>query len=411
MFYNIGRRTPSALTKYRIDDLISIDEGWAIHRNKDSFTVYKGWADEGLKRKVEQQDFSAEYGVYVIIHRTKDRIDVYRDNHNNAPQVIGDDAFGNDLNLINNCQDDAHPYRKFSCTPITQHAYWDIYTSTVKLEDNNEIKDWHKDIIKTIKFNSLTLDQCVEAVTEHISKRLKKFFKQYGHKKTIIRPTGGYDACAIASIALKNNFPIEVHKPFNNIDLADREELLLEMSDIEKYPKYESYQVTKYMPNTNVLLGAMDSYIMSEPWYFPGLYKELYDQLIIYKDSYSYHHIFEHSDTEDFNTNNKIQMIKESFNPNRGEAIWKFAQMTMNNLAEWHWKDQLVCVPYRDFYVTSLMLQVHEQFIPTMIMDKALQRKIIETNCPDLLPALNKSSKDRLLPKNLPDHTKKYFAN
>ena len=71
MFYNIGQRTPSALTKYRIDDLISIDEGWAIHRNKDSFIIYKGWADEGLQRKVEQQYFSAELGVYVIIHRTR----------------------------------------------------------------------------------------------------------------------------------------------------------------------------------------------------------------------------------------------------------------------------------------------------------------------------------------------------
>jgi len=135
MFYNIGQRTPSALTKYRIDDLISIDEGWAIHRNKDSFILYKGWADDGLQRKVEQQDFSAELGVYVIIHRTKDRIDVYRDVHNHAPQVIGDNAFGNDLHLIENCQDDGHPYRKFPCTEITQRAYWDIYTSKIKFED------------------------------------------------------------------------------------------------------------------------------------------------------------------------------------------------------------------------------------------------------------------------------------
>ena len=411
MFYNIGQRTPSALTKYRIDDLISIDEGWAIHRNKDSFILYKGWADDGLQRKVEQQDFSAELGVYVIIHRTKDRIDVYRDVHNHAPQVIGDNAFGNDLHLIENCQDDGHPYRKFPCTEITQRAYWDIYTSTIKFEDYFDNKEWCKQIIKSIKFNSFDITQCAEAITEHIRKRLVKFYKQCGHKKTIIRPTGGYDATAIASIALNYNFDIEVQRPMDAETLAQREELIIAMSDEQRYPKYESYQTVKYTPNSNLLLGAMDNYTISEPWLCAPVYKDLYDQLIGMKDSYSYYQIFKQNFTADLDAQWKTNMLKKPYNPNRPRAIWDFMQTNINLIASWHWKDQLIFSPFGDCQVTALMLQVKDEFVPTMIMDKAVVRKITEINCPDLLPALNKSSKDSLLPKNLPDHTKKYFAN
>lgn len=411
MFYNIGQRTPSALTKYRIDDLISIDEGWAIHRNKDSFTVYKGWADEGLQRKVEQQDFSAELGVYVIIHRTKDRIDVYRDLHNHAPQVLGDNAFGNDLHMIRNLRSDATKDAKYPTTPIEQHAYWDIYTNRIKLEDKHETKQWCKQLIKSIKFNSFDIKQCAEAVTQHIVKRMHKFYAQCGNKKIFVCPTGGYDAAAVASIALANNFDIEVRKPLDDDAMANREPLLVEMSDETVYPNFNSYQIVYYEPNTNVLLGSHDCYAMTEPWTYPGVYKaELYDQLKQMKESYGYHKIFV-SNPKNMDLAWKTKEMEKSYGGNRLLAIWDFMQRNINAPASWHWKDQLFFAPLADCNITALMLQVKEEYVPTMIMDKAVQRKIIEINCPDLLPTLNKSISDRFLPKNLPDQTKKYFAN
>ena len=40
-------------------------------------------------------------------------------------------------------------------------------------------------------------------------------------------------------IVIKNNFPVEIHRAHNDIDLMNREPILIEMSNLEKYPKYE----------------------------------------------------------------------------------------------------------------------------------------------------------------------------
>ena len=72
-------------------------------------------------------------------------------------------------------------------------------------------------------------------------------------------------------------------------------------------------------------------------------------------------------------------------------------------------------MPQRDFNFTCLLLQLKEKYIPEMIMNRAVQRKMIEINCPDLLVLLNKYSLnkpawfDRSV--ELPNNVKKYFAN
>jgi len=414
MFYNIGERKELELTK-PIDDLVSVDEGWSKRTTEDGYILYKGWTDNGIEDKINRLDFTSEYGIYTIIHRTKDKINTYRDNHKNAPEIIGPMQFGNDLWLISNARDHAYPNRRFNVTPLDSTAYWNIKENKSSLKPNNEFKEFHKQLMKKIKFNSMDLDECAEACNEHLSKRMKKFFNQYGHKRTLMHLTGGYDSTFIASIVIKNNFPVEIHRAHNDIDLMNREPILIEMSNLEKYPKYESYQQMKYVPNSNLLTGSMDSYALAEPHYYPGLFKSLYDQLITMKDSYSYYMIFKHTQTNHLNSNSRILELKKPYETNRTKAIWDFAQMSVNNLGEWHWRDRLVCVPQRDFNFTCLLLQLKEKYIPEMIMNRAVQRRMIEINCSDLLVLLNKTNRDQ--PSwydrsvELPNNVKKYFAN
>ena len=260
----------------------------------------------------------------------------------------------------------------------------------------------------------MDLNECAEACNELLSKRMKKFFNQYGHKRTLVHLTGGYDSTVVASIAIKNNFPVEVHRGYAE-PVMDREPILIEISNLEKYPKLETHHVIKYVPNSNLLVGARDEYALVEPSHYSGLFESLYDRLITMKDSYAYHHMFDHYQTKGLNSKSRILELKKPYEKNRAKAIFNFAQLILNAPANFAWRDQLVCKPQSDFNLSCLLFQIKEKYIPEMIMNRAVQRRMIEINCPDLLVLLNKYSLeipawyDRSV--ELPNNVKKYFAN
>jgi hypothetical protein len=414
VFYNIGERKESKITK-PYDNFISVDEGWSKRITEDGYILYKGWTDNGIEDKINRLDFTSEYGFYTIIHKTKDKIYTYRDNHRNVPEIFSPRQFGYDLWLISNERSIPHPDRQFDQTPCDSTAYWDIKENKSYLKPNNEFKEFCKQLMKKIKFNSMDLNECAEACNELLSKRMKKFFDQYGHRRTLVHPTGGYDSTLMASIAIKNNFPVEIHRGHGYIDLMDREPLLLEISNEEKYPKCESYKVIKYVPNSNLLVGARDEYALVEPSHYSGLFESLYDRLITMKDSYAYHHMFKHYQTKGLNSKSRILELTKPPEKNKAKAIFNFAQMSLMSFSNWHWKDQLVCAPQSDFNLSCLLLQLKEKYIPEMIMNRAVQRRMIEINCPDLLVLLNKYSLDKPAwfdrSVELPNNVKKYFAN
>ena len=61
------------------------------------------------------------------------------------------------------------------------------------------------------------------------------------------------------------------------------------------------------------------------------------------------------------------------------------------------------------------MMLLKEKYIPEMIMNRAVQRRMIEINCSDLLVLLNKTNRDQPAwydrSVELPNNVKKYFAN
>jgi hypothetical protein len=418
VFYNIGERKESKITK-PYDNFISVDEGWSKRITEDGYILYKGWTDNGIEDKINRLDFTSEYGFYTIIHKTKDKIYTYRDNHRNVPEIFSPMQFGYDLWLISNEKSIPHPDRQFDQTPCDSTAYWDIKENKSYLKPNNEFKEFCKQLMKKIKFNSMDLNECAEACNELLSKRMKKFFDQYGHRRTLVPLTGGYDSTLVASIAIKNNFPVEIHRGYPE-PVMDREPLLIEISNSEKYPKLQTHKVVKYVPNSNLLVGGRDEYALVEPRRMQGhnddaFYRSLYDQLITMKDSYSYYHIFEHYQTKGLNSNTRELELTKPPEKNKAKAIFNFARMMLMSPANFAWRDQLVCEPQSDFNLSCLLLQLEEKYVPEMIMNRAVQHKMIEINCPDLLVLLNKYVDD--IPAwfdrsvELPNNVKKYFAN